>query len=850
MSNPFQDHLTGQLAAALRSGAAVVVDAEHAFEPLIHELTGAVEWSDEHPATAVLQLDGQPVRFCRFEGSWFGVKHAVEPFLSRDGPPQQPLLVYVPRPLPKPTQNVLTELMLAGKKLEWDFDREARSCLRKKFTDGVIDEVLAGGRATYEDVVAFLSQSSGTASKLKALYPRKTDSDILLHWLVDAEEDRRIADKQAESELGKLVSSRLGLETDGAVALSTLRVKTARLILVAEFLYDLEVETPPSLARVPQPGSDEQRGEALELARRFRDQHPDAYVARADQVEQELRLATTGLDPASLGRIDTFRFEEQLLLSHCVELLTDGKYAEALDVATARSTSFWVAREVGRKAQWELCRLVGELGLRVEAVRKDLPPSSAGPEAWVRGYAAEGGWHTVDGAQRALETFRTQMRDDPACATAVAKVLQRHEKLLHKMAERYSKALAGAGWTVPEVLPQTRIHSDVVEHSGGRVAYFWVDAMRFEMGAELARKLSGVEDLHLQPAVASLPSITPVGMAALMPGASTNFSVDAKGGKLVSVVDDKAVATAKDREKHVKARIPDSTFIKLNEVLLWPPSRVKKRVEGKSLLIVNSQGIDLYGEAGDDLGARRAMANVIGDIERAVRQLAAHGVEHFVITADHGHLFGLRKGDDMKTDAPGGDTVDLHRRCWIGRGGATPPGTQRVTAAELGYRSNLEFVFPTGMGVIKAGGDLSFHHGSTSLQEMVVPVLSFRLAVEDDAAGPSGVHVELANLPTSVTNMLFQVRVKVTATDLFSREPLEMRVVLLHGQEQVGQAGMADISDFDRQTGVLRLEPGKDATLVMRLTRDDVENLRVVVLAPESSATLAQSSVLPVRLMR
>ena len=57
----------------------------------------------------------------------------------------------------------------------------------------------------------------------------------------------------------------------------------------------------------------------------------------------------------------------------------------------------------------------------------------------------------------------------------------------------------------------------------------------------------------------------------------------------------------------------------------------------------------------------------------------------------------------MKMDNPGGDTVDLHRRCWIGHGGTTPAGRPRV-GAELGYDTDLDFVFPTGLGVFKAGG--------------------------------------------------------------------------------------------------------------------------------------------------
>lgn len=846
----FYDHLAAQVTAALRSGVAVIVDPDAAFEPFVEEVAGTGAWSSLHPDTYVVDLDGTPARLARFRGSWFGLKAAVEPFLSLDGPPDPPLLVYIPAALPSPAQDVLMELVLAGQRLDWSLDKQARACMRQKFTDGVIDEVLSGGTATFLDVVRFLAQGTRAASKLRAIFPHRSDSDILLAWLAEPAHDAAITAKGADGELRKLVTSRLGLTLEDDVDLPKARARTARYVLVAEFRHDLDGDAPAALAMIPTPGTDAQREEALELSRRFRSQHADAYVVRSDQVTQELHLDTAGIDPATLGRVDTFRFEERALLGWCAKLLTDKRYAEALAVVDARGPSFWVEREVERQAQWELCRRVGELGLRIEGVSGDLPGKGASPADWVRRYAAPDGWHAMDGAQRALDTFRAQMADEAACEQAAAIALRAHETLLHKMAERFGAALAEAGWAVPGVLHQTRVVPDVVEPHGGPVAYLWVDAMRYEMGAELARLLEGVEDLHLQPAVAALPSITPVGMAALLPGASTDFFVAEQSGRLVAVVDGNPVANAKDREKHVKARVPDSVDLTLSQVLQYKPSELASRVAGKALVVVRSQEIDELGEKGNDWLARRAMAEVLGDLSRAIRKLARAGLERFVVTADHGHQFGLRKGDDMKTDAPGGETVELHRRCWIGRGGTTPAGTVRVTAGQLGYRSDLDFVFPTGLGVLKAGGDLSFHHGSTSLQELVVPVLSFRVPGAAAEAKPSGVDVRLVDAPPVVTNLFFQVTVEVTAKDLFGAEPVALRVVLLCGQEQVGHAGMADVPDFDRRTGVVRVKPGGRAQLVMRLTREDVESLKIVVLDPESTAVLAQSAALTIQLMR
>ena len=55
------------------------------------------------------------------------------------------------------------------------------------------------------------------------------------------------------------------------------------------------------------------------------------------------------------------------------------------------------------------------------------------------------------------------------------------------------------------------------------------------------------------------------------------------------------------------------------------------------------------------------------------------------------------------------------------------------------YDSDLDFVFPAGCGVFRAGGDLAYLHGGPSLQELVIPVLTVRVKVRDTAkrmAGP------------------------------------------------------------------------------------------------------------------
>ncbi|CAK0752855.1 hypothetical protein CCP4SC76_2360002 [Gammaproteobacteria bacterium] len=159
----------------------------------------------------------------------------------------------------------------------------------------------------------------------------------------------------------------------------------------------------------------------------------------------------------------------------------------------------------------------------------------------------------------------------------------------------------------------------------------------------------------------------------------------------------------------------------------------------------------------------------------------------------------------MQIDNPGGKVLDLHRRCWIGQGGQTTSASLRVSGASLGYDSDLDFIFPKGVAVFRAGGDLNFHHGGTSLQEMVVPVISFRLATA--AVPPSeAAKVSLKGYPALFTNRTFGLQVELLP-DILIQETVPVRLILLADGQEVGRAGMALDAQFDGARGVVYLPP-------------------------------------------
>lgn len=849
LAHSFHTYVAATIEEKLISSKVVVLyDQRCEFVDFIQALN-PVDPDARHPYPSLPQvtIHNTPTLLAQFTGSFFRVKLEVEANMALSQP--APMLVYIPGQQRDRKGSVLMELEKAGTSYEPQLRSLARNALRKRFTDGDIDQMLAPDNLSYQDVVRLLTQEGAPQTSLLKLVLGDGSSEVLLaRWLAIETYDAELETKQATPELLRLIESRVGLALPNDTPLIKARRQVARYLLINEFRDDLMCEAPDSLNLIAAvPTSDEYQRVRL-ILQDLRQHYPTPYQTLADSIEAEMNLASLNIDPSLLGRIDTFRFEERALLNHAAQICCDGQYATALSIVTERSRSFWVDQYLDRLAQWQACQLVAEVGQWIERVRPQLQRMAPDTSQWVNAYTDKGGWFEVDRAQRALEVWLAKMDEEPEpiLERAIGVVRRAHETLLEAMAQGFTDALIAQTWSTPGVLHQTRIFPEHVEGVRGRVAYFWVDAMRYEMGVDLAEQLHDGHELTLLPAIAALPSITPVGMAALLPEASASFSVVDSGGKLASQIGSSTLANLNDRLKFLRSRYPDAKDIELGDLLQKTLPSLKRKVESTSLLIVRSQTIDGLGEMDGGLLARQIMDTVIGNLARAVRRLAKLGFETFVIAADHGHQFALRKQEDMMIDKPGGTCVDQHRRCWAGQGGQTAGACIRASGRNLGYDTDLDFIFPKGLAVFKAGGDLAFHHGGISLQEMVIPVLKLRFPAQ--ATEPhSSTQILLEGYPPQLTNRTFGMRIFRQA-DLLNPQPIPIKITLVAEGQEVGRAGMALDAEFDRVTSCIMLPTSQEISVAMMLTSEEHQTIRVVAQDPATDEVLAQSEEISVHL--
>ena len=445
----------------------------------------------------------------------------------------------------------------------------------------------------------------------------------------------------------------------------------ARTLLVAEMRSDLAGSEPMALSQIPRPETEVQVARVREVCGRLRRDHPAAYTRFADEVEGDLGLAELDIDAEALGRIDTFRFEERRLLEACDRLLAEGKAERVLEIVNERTGSFWVSvsEHPDRHAAWQACGELAQLSLGIDSTEKALKAAPANARGWVEAYTATEGWHCVDQQYREARALLERLHDPAELESGADRVLARYDSLLQRMAEGFTDVLRTAGWQVSGVPPQPEVYERHVARRSGAVAYLLVDAMRFEMGRALASLLeaAGAQAVHVVPAIAAAPTITDLGMAALLPGAKRSFSMAESANGVTGTIDGTALVGSAMRMDYAKGAVPGLIEMTLDRLLHdMPAKRLAEEVRRASVVMVRSQEIDGAGESLPEGVVRRIMITVLEDIRKAVLQLANAGVEHFVITADHGHLFGVRRGDDMKIDPPEGGQVVDHSSSLLG----------------------------------------------------------------------------------------------------------------------------------------------------------------------------------------
>jgi hypothetical protein len=239
---------------------------------------------------------------------------------------------------------------------------------------------------------------------------------------------------------------------------------------------------------------------------------------------------------------------------------------------------------------------------------------------------------------------------------------------------------------------------------------------------------------------------------------------------------------------------------------------------------------------------------MLDQLRRSIRILRDAGITTIIVVADHGHLFAEEVGEDMKIDAPGGKTADLHRRVWVGEGGNTDTSFMRTSLRSLGVDSDFDIATPWNFAVFKvAGGNLFYFHGGLSPQELIVPVLKLTPKAHRTTGTSTGISWKLLPGAKKLSTRFFSVQVTGIGTGLFEVEAPKVRVELRskgkpvsspvsasYGYEEATGDVMLKIADNDNK----QIEPNT-VTVMATLEEDIPKTVTLVLLDATTGVELA-----------
>jgi PglZ domain. len=271
--------------------------------------------------------------------------------------------------------------------------------------------------------------------------------------------------------------------------------------------------------------------------------------------------------------------------------------------------------------------------------------------------------------------------------------------------------------------------------------------------------------VEIHAAFAQLPSITPVGMASLLPGAGNDLKLICKEDQVVVALGEQPLPQVSQRMDVLKKRFGD----RFAEMTLTEFVRGKGAVDGcVELLVLRSTTIDQHMESTPEM-ALRLIHESLKSIRVAIHKLRGLGFKDAFVLTDHGFYLNTASEAGDVCSKPQGNWVNIHERSLLGDG-ISDPGNFVVSAQHIGIRGDFnQFAGPRAMVPYRAGE--WYFHGGASLQEVVVPVISVRLqGIEKKFVPKAEILLRYKRGANKITTRLPIIEVFASSGDLFSTE--------------------------------------------------------------------------------
>jgi len=723
-----------------QKGIVIWLDSGNVYTDFVDSLIGLHEAGD------------LPYAVKAFRGSHLQLMFDLQMISS--GSNRHPLLIHMPGfNNDSVKQTPILELCLAGHRFQKALPTLIIEAATSRIAPDQTKAFLESGDATLADADMWLADvlRSGGSTLLTELQPHTSETlldDLITGGRIPGSIAARINGGQDPSPVWNRVAVLLGMPDQWRLELlgdeAAYRSDDVALAIAG---WAMAVEYVDDLKRRP---IDPHLSVAIELAKPLREschdllvhlrtRHGKFYGTTADEIENFLDSERCEATAEDLGRIDTFRFEEERILEGTLHSLQNKQWKQAAEWALRRigDESFWLLDQPERKGVWQLLLAAARVGCAIDDAG-DSMRNVQRHEDVIDAYVKRGS--AVDRAHRHMERLRRSLLYPTLplfdeVREQLNQVRTVWSDWADDWAKRFGQVCKSQGFLPPPAYRQRDFFEQVVVplcQGDESVAVFAVDAFRFEMATELFTEIESTRatTAHLNGRLAELPTITSVGMNALAP-----VTYDGKMRPKVTGNNIQGfhsgqfqVRDPESRKRAMHERIGGRTcpILTLDEIGQLTMTQLRRKIAGAKLVYVHSQVIDDAGEK--DLGPV-VFDYALQNIRAAWQLLREAGIKHFVITADHGFLLK----DGLREVQSHGRKVDPKRRHILRPPSADHAGELHVPLADLGYEDCTDhLMFPETTAAFDIGDkSLNYLHGGNSLQERLIPVItiSHRVAV-------------------------------------------------------------------------------------------------------------------------
>ena len=673
---------------------------------------------------------------------------------------------------------------------------------------------------------------------LQALLKVESARDILFALLAPNEERQDALNAQGNwiSEAKALFNSSLNLNLITRMSSwSAIAEELWRFLLFSEFIFDVPGEIPQALSNVPRARA-EARHLIYDLCDRLRNdlRTQTIYIDHAERIESELQLPETCQEIHDFGIRDTFPFEERVSFQQAVDALKDDDVDQLRQVLKRHERSVWIGRGENQ-AQWTLVNSAASLVQACSDSERQLSTHTGSLEKLVDFYTST--LREVDRCQREFEGAQGDILDSSAAVESVKKqARQAYRKIVDVVQGVFIRHVEKSGWPLEGRLANVNVFGQMIapalQESGRRVAVLLIDAMRYELGVELAKQLSNENQVDIQAVCAQLPTTTPIGMASLLPGADSELVFSKKDNKCIPMLGDQPLTNVSQRmgvlQKRYGQRFAEMELAKF-------VSKSKKLDGTVDLLVLRSNEMDNDFETNPE-AAPSLISRTFRKVLVAIHKLQAFGFQDAFIVTDHGFYLNTALEPGDVCSKPPGNWVNMHNRMLLGDG--TEDASNLVlSTGQVNIKGDFSQVaVPRALVAYRASQ--TYFHGGLSLQESVVPVLAVRIRQpETKTMEQLDITLSYKQGAAKITNRLPVIEISVIGqSGLFSSE--NSVEVMLEAHDEKGQiVGEAKPDGVvDPITRILTLKPGEPVKVTLKMDLRFEGKFFIKILDPNTQA--------------